>query len=235
MKSILFSLALFISALGFSQSPDKETLQELSDNHLQTTIELLKDWLSLPNNGLIETHVQANLSYATKAFVERGFSTKVLETEATPLLLAERYIKESLPTLLIYAHADGQAVEVERWNQPDPYQPVLKQKTKAGEWEIIPWTKLEEGFNPDWRVYGRSASDDKGPIAMLWSALDILNQAEITPKMNLKVVIDFEEELGSPNLPSAVTSYKDDLSADMLVIVDGPQHLTNQPTLSFGA
>jgi acetylornithine deacetylase/succinyl-diaminopimelate desuccinylase-like protein len=235
MKSTLFSLVVFISFQCFSQVPDKETLQDLSDNHLQTTIELLKDWLSLPNNGLIETHVQANLSYATKAFVERGFSTKVLETEATPLLLAERYIKESLPTLLIYAHADGQAVEVERWNQPDPYHPVLKQKTKAGEWEIIPWTKLEEGFNPDWRVYGRSASDDKGPIAMLWSALDILNQAEITPKMNLKVVIDFEEELGSPNLPSAVTSYKDDLSADMLVIVDGPQHLTNQPTLSFGA
>lgn len=235
MKSVLFSLGLLISFQCFSQTPDKSKLQELSENHLHTSIELLKDWLSMPNNGLIEEHVQTNLTYANKAFLSRGFTTQVLETKATPLLLAERFIKKGFPTLLLYAHADGQAVELERWSQPNPYQPVLKQRTAAGKWEIIPWSMLENEVNPDWRVYGRSTSDDKGPIAMLWSAIDILEKARLTAKVNLKVIIDFEEELGSPNLPAAVTKYKKELAADMLVILDGPQHSTNQPTLSFGA
>jgi acetylornithine deacetylase/succinyl-diaminopimelate desuccinylase-like protein len=51
----------------------------------------------------------------------------------------------------------------------------------------------------------------------------------------MKVIMDFEEELGSPHLPAAVTQYKNELTADMLIIFDGPRHVSNQPTLSFGA
>jgi acetylornithine deacetylase/succinyl-diaminopimelate desuccinylase-like protein len=51
----------------------------------------------------------------------------------------------------------------------------------------------------------------------------------------MKVIMDFEEELGSPHLPDAVKEYIDDLSSDMLVIFDGPRHLKNEPTLTFGA
>lgn len=235
MKSITFALGLLISCQCLAQTPDKDKLEKLTDQALQTNIVLLKDWLSLPNNGLVEQHVQTNLNYAQTAFETRGFKTQVLETEATPLLLAERFTQKALPTLLLYAHADGQSVEPERWNQPDPYEPVLKQQTALGEWEILPWSVLHHTIDPDWRIYGRSTSDDKGPIAMLWSAIDLMDQAGITPKVNLKVIIDFEEELGSPNLPAAVEVHKEALAADMLVILDGPQHSTNKPTLSFGA
>lgn len=235
MKPFLLSLSILFTTLSFAQSSNKAQLEKLTDNHLNTSIELLKDWLSLPNNGLKEEHVQHNLDYAKEAFESRGFGTKILTTDATPLLLAERPTQKKLPTLLLYAHADGQAVEPERWNQPNPYEPVLKKKNESGDWEIIPWSNLEDSFNPDWRVYGRSSSDDKGPIAMLWSALDILDESKLDTKVNLKVIIDFEEELGSPNLPDAVKKYKKELTADMLVIIDGPQHASNQPTLSFGA
>ncbi|SDG55903.1 M20/M25/M40 family metallo-hydrolase [Psychroflexus sediminis] len=235
MKSITLTLGLLICCTGFSQTPDQDRLEKLADQALQNKIELLKDWLSIPNNGLVEQQVQANLNYAQTAFETRGFKTRVLETEATPLLLAERFTQNDLPTLLLYAHADGQPVEPERWNQPNPYEPVLKQQTALGEWEILPWSALQNSINPDWRIYGRSTSDDKGPIAMLWSAIDLMDQADITPKVNLKVIIDFEEELGSPNLPAAVKVHKEKLAADMLVILDGPQHSTNRPTLSFGA
>jgi acetylornithine deacetylase/succinyl-diaminopimelate desuccinylase-like protein len=51
----------------------------------------------------------------------------------------------------------------------------------------------------------------------------------------MKVILDFEEELGSPQLPKAVTDYKEKLASDMFVIFDGPMHITNQPTLTFGA
>ena len=65
--------------------------------------------------------------------------------------------------------------------------------------------------------------------------MDILNDHKIQPNFNLKVILDFEEELGSPQLPKAVLANKEKLAADMLVIFDGPRHLSNQPTLSYGA
>ena len=70
---------------------------------------------------------------------------------------------------------------------------------------------------------------------MLWNALDILEQSSITPDVNIKVVLDFEEELGSPNLPDAVKKHSSEISADYLIIMDGPRHPSNEPTLSFGA
>jgi acetylornithine deacetylase/succinyl-diaminopimelate desuccinylase-like protein len=235
MKQILLLISLCFTFILSAQTPDKTQLENLTELEFDNSIELLKKWLSLPNNGAIEEHVDNNINYAKAAFEDRGFQTQVLETAATPLLLAERYINSDLPTLLIYAHADGQPVDPTQWNQPNPYEPVLKEKNESGDWTIIPWSALDKEVNPDWRIYARSASDDKGPIAMLWKALDIMENAELNPTANLKVVLDFEEELGSPNLPDAVNVYKNELAADMLIILDGPQHATNQPTLSFGA
>ena len=65
--------------------------------------------------------------------------------------------------------------------------------------------------------------------------MDILNDRKLKPNFNLKVIMDFEEEVGSPGLPDAVLKYKEQLQSDMLVIFDGPVHASNQPTLIFGA
>lgn len=67
------------------------------------------------------------------------------------------------------------------------------------------------------------------------AALDAAAELKINPTYNMKVIMDFEEELGSPQLPAAVTQYKNDLAADMFIIYDGPRHISNQPTLTFGA
>jgi len=70
---------------------------------------------------------------------------------------------------------------------------------------------------------------------MFLTACDIINKKKVEPDFNIKVIMDFEEERGSPNLPGAVIKYKKDLQADRMVILDGPLHLTNKPTLAFGA
>ncbi|MEL7160829.1 MAG: M20/M25/M40 family metallo-hydrolase, partial [Bacteroidota bacterium] len=75
----------------------------------------------------------------------------------------------------------------------------------------------------------------KGAVSMFLTAVDLMDNRGERPDFNLKVIMDFEEEIGSPNLPAAVGEYQDALAADMLVIFDGPRHLTNQPTLTFGA
>lgn len=72
-------------------------------------------------------------------------------------------------------------------------------------------------------------------VRLLPSSLDALKELKSDPSYNIKVIMDFEEELGSPNLPQAVKDYTKELAADMLIIFDGPRHISNQPTLSFGA
>ncbi len=72
-------------------------------------------------------------------------------------------------------------------------------------------------------------------MAMFLAALDATKAEKIVPNYNIKVIMDFEEELGSPRLPDAVVKNAELLKADILIIYDGPQHITNKPTLTFGA
>src|SRR5690606_33510314 len=94
---------------------------------------------------------------------------------------------------------------------------------------------LAGGFDPEWRLFARSASDAKGPVAMFLAALDALAATGREPTSALRVVMDFEEELGSPHLPEAVARHRDRLTADAMLIFDGPRHPSNRPTLAFGA
>ena len=112
--------------------------------------------------------------------------------------------------------------------------PVLKQQSSDGDWERIPWDRIEN-YEDDWRIFARAASDAKGPVAMFLAALDAVKSLGFEPNFNMKVIMDFEEELGSPNLPQAVIDNAELLSADMLIIFDGPRHISNEPTLVFGA
>src|SRR5215469_5416608 len=84
----------------------------------------------------------------------------------------------------------------------------------------------------DWRIYARSASDDKAPIVALMAAMDAVGGRT---HANIHVVLDGEEEMGSPSLTAAIGRYRDKLRSDLLLILDGPVHPNGEPTLAFGA
>lgn len=238
MRLVSLLLAAFasitFSKLVVAQSPDAETLAKLTDKHTPASFELLREILSIPNDAHFPDHVAKNVVYMHDAFASRGFDVQTLETGGPPLLLAERTVQGATKTVLIYLQIDGQPVDPSKWNQPDPYTPVLKVR-EGDEWRIRDWVTLGKDYDPDWRIFARSASDAKGPAAMLLTALDIQAREGLTQTHNMKVVMDFEEELGSPHLPAAVELHKDALAADMLLIYDGPKHTSNRPTLYFGA
>lgn len=240
MKQILYFLfftliAIPLSEKIYSQQLTRVEMDQLSETYLKESIIELKDMLAIPNIGSIPEHVEANVEWMENAFSNRGFNVTLLETAGPPLLLAEKTVENNLPTVLFYMHADGQPVDPSRWTQPDPFQPVLRQRNEAGEWEIIDWSHIEGEIDHEWRIFARSASDDKGPIGMFLTATDIMSDQQLDLQYNVKVVLDFEEELGSPNLPDAVVVHREALAADKMVILDGPRHPTNLPTLSFGA
>lgn len=194
----------------------------------------LKELVSIPNNGLSKDDIQKNIDWLTKAFENRGFQTKPLANKGNPLLFAEKVIDKSLPTVLFYMHLDGQPVDPSKWAQDNPYQAVLKEKDETGAWNIIPWESIDKKVDPNWRIFGRSAADDKGPIIGFLNSVDLLKQAGKSPAFNVKIILDSEEEMGSKYLAEAVAEYESLLKADVLIINDGPVHISGEPTLIFG-
>jgi len=225
---------LFWPAVLTGQSATATEITRAVDARLPAAFETYRELLSLPNDANVPADILALLGWLEGAFGERGFTTRRLPTAGSPLLLAERDSPASDRTVLIYLQSDGQPVDPNAWEQPDPYTPVLKEERDGG-WVVIPWDRLEGEWDPDWRIYARSASDSKGPIAQFLVALDAAAELEVEPDFDMKVIVDTEEEKGSPNLPRAVEEYRDLLSAEMLVIFDGPPHVSNEPTLKFGA
>lgn len=227
---ILFA---FLPFLMISQKRLSQ-LDDLSSRYATRSFPLLKELLSIPNDAFYPDDIEKNVLWCEAEFGMRGFVTNRITTQGAPLLLAERTHKKAKKTVLIYLQIDGQPVDSTRWFQESPYTPTLKKKGRNGEWESIDWNRITD-YEDDWRVFARSSSDAKGPVAMFLAALDAAAEAGIRPNYNIKVIMDFEEELGSPHLPQAVIDNASLLESDMLIIFDGPRHITNKPTLTFGA
>lgn len=226
-----FSFLFFlISTVTFAQN-----LDELALKYAKTSFDELHEFFSLPNDAYQPEQIEPNVKWCETAFAKRGFKTQRLETETVPLLLATKNHPNAKKTVLIYLQVDGQPVDTTKWHQPNPYIPALKEQDTKGNWNIIDWNNLKGDINRDWRIFSRSASDARGPDMMFLKAMDIINDLKVQPNFNIKVIMDFEEELGSPQLPEAVSKFKNELAADLLVIFDGPRHLSNEPTLSYGA
>jgi acetylornithine deacetylase/succinyl-diaminopimelate desuccinylase-like protein len=214
-----------------------QTAVQLDQWAAEATLEsfpMLREILSIPNDGLRPAEIELNVQWCERSFSERGFTTQRIATPMAPLLLAEKKFPGAKQTVLVYLQIDGQPVDPSKWQQESPYIPVLKKQNAQGQWETIAWENIQN-YEDDWRVFARSTSDAKGPVVMFLKAMDVLHREKQNPNFNLKVIMDFEEELGSPHLPEAVKANRALLAADQLIIFDGPMHRSGKPTLSFGA
>ena len=174
------------------------------DAHIGPAVSLYREFLALPNDAVYPDDIDRLVAWLEGAFADRGFETRRIPTAGSPALYAERLTDSSDPTVLVYLQADGQPVDPAAWAQADPFSPVLKARESQGGWREIPWSSIDEGYDPDWRVFARSASDSKGPMTQFLVAIELLDDLGVVPKYNLKVIVDTEEELGSPNLASAL-------------------------------
>ena len=193
----------------------------------------LVDFLALPNDGNYPEQVAANLRWCDEAFRAEGFTTRKLETPGAPLLFAERRYHDDSPAVLFYLQIDGQPVDTASWDQDSPYRAVLKAPRKDGSFELVENPQTPPAA--DTRLFARSSSDSKGPALAFLTALGIMRERGEIPPYNVKVIMDFQEELGSPTLPAAVEANRALFAARYLVIMDGTRHVSNLPTLTFGA
>lgn len=242
MQQTVFFVLLAIAIMSGSLAADLraepmpvEEIRQRVDENYRDSLELYREFLSLPNDAKYPNDILKMIEWMEPQFEARGFAVQRIPTAGSSLLFAERKAANADRTVLIYLQSDGQPVDPTAWHQEDPFQPALKSQSDDASWQEIPWRSLDREIDPDWRVFARSASDSKGPMTQFLVAMDILNQADHDIDFNLKVIIDTEEEMGSPNLSQAVIDHRELLAADLLLIFDGPPHASNEPTVKFGA
>ncbi|WP_411032285.1 M20/M25/M40 family metallo-hydrolase [Spongiimicrobium sp. 3-5] len=227
MKKILFVIFLVFSKLVFAQ--DSAQLK----SQVRHTIDEIRDFVAIPNDAMEHADINRNLTWLTKKFNDRGFNSSVLPTSGESLFFAAMPMEDSKPTVLFYMHFDGQAVDPSKWAQENPYEVVLKSPEGDG-WKNHSFEDLNDDIDYNWRLFGRSTSDDKGPIVMFLNAIDLLKKNGKPLPFNIKVILDSEEEKSSEPLPQAVKEYRDLLQANFLVITDGPIHPSEKPTVTYG-
>ena len=197
----------------------------------------LLDWLSLPNDASVPEDIQRAAEALRMMMEKRGIRTEILPLPGgRPVVYGELLAEGATTTLLFYCHYDGQPVDRTRWHS-DPYKPVFRRGFPRGpgaDWSTIPFPP-DGRFSDDWRIFARSASDDKSPIVALLTALDALRSQGAAPRVNLKFIFDGEEEAGSPNLEPFVRANAEKLAADLMIVADGPVHQSQRPTIVFGA
>lgn len=229
--------ALLVSIILFAPGAIAGSLSaEVARQSQQNWPEFL-DLLAIPNVADQPADIQRNATFLQQAFAKRGFKVRQLDNAAArPAVFAELSgAGPNARTVLVYVHFDGQPVIPENWSQQDPFRPVVKKRDAQGQWQEVGRQALQATpLDPELRLFARSASDDKAPIMMLLTAVDLLRAQKKSPAINVKVLLDPEEEMGSPSLAGMVERDRAAFAADAMVILDGPQHDSGRSTIVFG-
>ncbi|MEM9928619.1 MAG: M20/M25/M40 family metallo-hydrolase, partial [Bacteroidota bacterium] len=208
----------------------------------QRTLESLDTYqafLSIPNDARIEGQLEPNLVWLEREFGKRGFKAERLPNAGIDLLLLSySAANATAETVLFYGHVDGQPVDVSKWVLSPPFKPVYGRMETAADGSVK-YTKVDrlpiKPETTDLRLFARASSDAKAPIMLFLVAWDQMVAEGKRPNYHVKFIVDPMEEASSPDLPGAVTTHRAALAADHLIILDGPVHTTNQPTLVGGA
>ncbi|SFH92004.1 dipeptidase [Halpernia frigidisoli] len=144
-------------------------------------------------------------------------NVEVCQTIGNPIVYGEKFLDESLPTILVYGHYDVQPADpIELWTSP-PFEPVIK-KTE---------------LHPEGAIFARGSADDKGQFFMHLKAFEAMMQTNTLP-CNVKFIIEGEEEVGSENLGVFVNENKEKLKCDVILISDTHIYSNDQPTVTTG-
>ncbi|MFI5229321.1 MAG: M20/M25/M40 family metallo-hydrolase [Gemmatimonadales bacterium] len=243
LRSLAIAAALFgaFSALP-AQSPAQAPLDPLAAKvrayrgaHDVEIMREFTDLLAIPNLASDSTNIRRNAERVIAMLAKRGVTGRLLDgpAGAPPAVYGELRAPGATRTIVLYAHYDGQPVDATQWLTP-PWHPVLRDKPADAGGAIIPFPAAEGELRGDWRLYARSAGDDKAPIEAMLTALDALKAAGVAPSVNLKFFFEGEEEAGSGHLAEILRRNAPQLAADAWLFCDGPVHQSRRQQIVFG-
>lgn len=190
----------------------EEVINYLNDQY-PAALERLKALLSIPSVSADSTHkpdVERAARWLADQLAQAGLdAVEVIPTERNPVVYAEWLHAPGQPTVLLYGHYDVQPPDpLEKWLTP-PFEPTVH----LG------------------RLYARGASDDKGPTMTVIEVVRAFLEIEGKLPVNVKFLLEGEEEIGSPSIEPFMEANKQKLACDFVVSGDGAMWRTSEPSL----
>lgn len=192
------------------------TISSYLSTHRERFLDELKEYLSIPSVSTDSRH-KADVERCAQWVAEHlrgiGFDKVVIEpTDWHPIVYAEHLKAPGKPTILLYGHYDVQPPEpLELWESP-PFEPTVR----------------------DGKIFARGATDDKGQVFAHLKGLEAHLKTHGNLPVNVKLLIEGEEEVGSPNLGPWVVANKERLACDAVVISDSSMFAPATPTITYG-
>ncbi|HEY7444089.1 MAG TPA: dipeptidase [Vicinamibacterales bacterium] len=176
----------------------------------------LKDYLAIPSISALPQHasdVRRCAEWTADELRRVGLqNVKLIETPGNPVVYGDWLGAPGAPTILFYGHYDVQPVDpVDLWETP-PFEATVR----------------------DGEIYARGAADDKGQIFMHFKAVEAHLKKHGRLPLNMKFILEGEEEVGSAHLDEFIRGHKKELSADVVVISDSPMLERGIPSICYG-
>ncbi|MGH2698126.1 MAG: M20/M25/M40 family metallo-hydrolase [Actinomycetota bacterium] len=180
--------------------------------HRAEHLEILLDYVARPSISTQDLGVRACAEHSASLLASAGCAVQVIEAGGYPIVLGEMTANPDAPTVLLYGHYDVQPPEpIEAWISP-AFEPEVR----------------------DGRVFGRGVADNKGQHLAHILAIKAYNETAGGTPINLKLILEGEEEAGSPHLDDFVRSHRDLLACDLVITSDGGTDPSGRPLVSFG-
>jgi len=247
LRNIAVSLLIaFLPSPALAQKPSApapaqvaQAVREYRMDNEDRIMRELSEFLAIPNVASDTPNIQKNAAHLVEMLEARGIETHLLPISGRgPVVFGKLISAEAKRTVIFYAHYDGQPVDPAAWTDGKPFEPVLRDAAIEAGGKRIPFPENSAQhravYSDDWRIYARSSSDDKSPIVAVLAAIDALRAKKIPLAVNLKLVLEGEEEAGSPNLQRTLELHKNLLGADLMITGDGPVHQSGRPLVFFG-
>jgi acetylornithine deacetylase/succinyl-diaminopimelate desuccinylase-like protein len=231
LLALPFLVAFF--ALASAQSP----VRDYRRAHERQILNEFTRLLAIPNVASDRQNIRRNAEFIFEMMQRRGLAPRLLETAAKdtpPAIYGEWKVPGATHSIVLYAHYDGQPTDPKQWSGTLPWQPTWRSAPLESGGTIVTLPEGAAAINPEWRLYGRSSSDDKAGVLAILTAFDAVKAQGATPSLNIKFIFEGEEEAGSPHLGEIIDLHKDLLAADAWIICDGPVHQSGRKQVVFG-
>lgn len=184
--------------------------------HQESFVDELVELLKIPSVSTDPAYASdvANAAAWLVAHLESIGATRARaeSTAGHPIVTGEFHVNDNLPTILVYGHYDVQPPDpLDLWNSP-PFEPVIEEGT----------------------LYARGACDDKGQLFMHLKALEAWRDVAGEPPLNVRLILEGEEECGSAHLPGFIEEHSAELAADVVVISDTTLFAPGVPSITYG-
>src|SRR5260370_13172870 len=171
---------------GAQPAPAARAARAWRESHERTILGEFLQLLALPNPARDTEGIRKNAAAVSALFGKRGVKTRLLEVPgAPPAVYGEILTPGAARTIVFYAHYDGQPLDPKEWATP-PWEPVVRDAALDKDGRVIGLPAAGK-IDPEWRIYARSPSDDKAPLAAISTPLDALKAARIPPQPTTKI------------------------------------------------